>query len=1007
MSNPYYTHSTYPTPNAAGSSAQLRAELELITAGFSLLPNLSGNAYQVAMVNSAGTALVPSSALQALAITASTIDSTAIGASVPSTGKFAGLIVSSGAAALGASVSMSGGTIDGTLIGNTAPSVGKFTSLSASSGYAGSVTGDVTSSGTSTFNNASVSGTLTATLSGNVSASSGTSSFAAVSINGQLDMNAGTVGTITGLSTPTNASDAATKSYVDSADALKLNLTGGTMSGAIAMGASKVTGLGDPSSAQDAATKTYVDTADALKLNLGGGTMSGAIAMGTNRITGLADPSSAQDAATKSYVDTTAQGLDAKASVRVASTANLSLLGTQTIDGVAVVAADRVLVKDQTVAANNGIYVVSAGAWSRSSDMSTWASIPSAFVFVEMGTVNADNGFVCTSDPGGTLGSSAINWTQFSGAGQIIAGAGMTKTGNTLDVGTASSTRIVVNADNIDLATTTVSAGTYQSMTVDAYGRVTSGTNPSTLSGYNISDAYSKTQVDASLALKLNVAGGAMSGPIAMGTSRITGVGDPSLAQDAATKNYVDTGAALKLNLSGGTMSGSIAMGSSKITGVGDPTLAQDAATKNYVDAILGSATSASASATAAAGSATNAASSAFAAASSATASATSATNAATSFTTFNNQYLGSKTSDPTLNNSGAALVVGNLYWNSASSVMKAYDGANWLTAYLPATGYLQLAGGTMTGPINFASSQTISAVVGGTGQTSYTTGDLLYASAANALSKLGVGSNGQVLTLVSGVPAWQTSTGGVTSFSAGSTGLTPSTTSTGAVTLSGTLAVSNGGTGVTSSTGSGSNVLSTSPTLITPVLGTPSSVTLTNATGLPISTGVSGLGTGVASALTVNTGSSGAVVLLNGALGTPSSATLSNATGLPISTGLTGLGTGVATSLAISNGTAGAYVVNGGVLGTPSSGNLANCTFPTLNQSTTGNAATASTSTNITGGTAGKVLYQSGASTTAFIDVGTTGQVLTSAGTGTPTWTTPSAGGGQAFLAFGTTGGF
>jgi len=116
------------------------------------------------------------------------------------------------------------------------------------------------------------------------------------------------------------------------------------------------------------------------------------------------------------------------------------------------------------------------------------------------------------------------------------------------------------------------------------------------------------------------------------------------------------------------------------------------------------------------------------------------------------------------------------------------------------------------------------------------------------------------------------------------------------------------------------------------------------------------------------------------------------NTTVTPAIGSITGFGTGVATALAVNTGSAGAFVVNGGALGTPSSGTLTNCTFPTLNQSTTGNAATATTATNLAGGSAGSLPYQSALNTTIFLAAGTNGQVLTLA-SGVPSWATPTTG--------------
>lgn len=192
-----------------------------------------------------------------------------------------------------------------------------------------------------------------------------------------------------------------------------------------------------------------------------------AIAMGTNKITGLGDPTAAQDAATKAYVDQVAQGLDVKSSVRVATTAAgtlaSSFANSSVVDGATLITGDRILIKNQVSASENGVYVVNAsGAPTRSSDMDSWAEVPGSFFFVEVGSTNADSGWVCTSDAGGTINSSAINFVQFSGAGQITAGAGLTKTGNTLDVA-AADTSITVAADSIrvavDNATIEVSSG--------------------------------------------------------------------------------------------------------------------------------------------------------------------------------------------------------------------------------------------------------------------------------------------------------------------------------------------------------------------------------------------------------------------------------------------------------------------------------------------------------------------------------------------------------------------
>jgi hypothetical protein len=185
-------------------------------------------------------------------------------------------------------------------------------------------------------------------------------------------------------------------------------------------------------------------------------------------------PSAATDIANKNYVDTVAQGLDTKASVVAGTTANITLSGAQTIDGISVVATDRVLVKNQTAPAENGIYVASATAWARAADMSTWAQVPGAYVFIETGTTLADTGWVCTSNAGGTINVTAMTWAQFSGAGSGVSSitfgtTGLTPATTTTGAVTVGGTLAIANGGTNSTATATAGGSAYGTGTAFAF----------------------------------------------------------------------------------------------------------------------------------------------------------------------------------------------------------------------------------------------------------------------------------------------------------------------------------------------------------------------------------------------------------------------------------------------------------------------------------------------------------------------------------------------------------
>lgn len=223
------------------------------------------------------------------------------------------------------------------------------------------------------------------------------------------------------------------------------------------------------------------------------------IGFNSQRLTNVATPVTTTDAANKAYVDSVASGLDIKQSVRAATTASITLSGLQTIDGVALLSGERVLVKNQASPAQNGIYNASAGAWGRASDADTNAEVNSGmFCFVEEGTSNGGTGWVLTTANPISLNTTPLSFSQFSSPGELLAGAGLLKTGNTFYVQAADGT-IQVNLDSIQAV-------------------------PSAI----VTESVVRTALGNSL------------GPVPVNGQVITNLSYPLLGFDAATRDWVD-----------------------------------------------------------------------------------------------------------------------------------------------------------------------------------------------------------------------------------------------------------------------------------------------------------------------------------------------------------------------------------------------------------------------------------------------------------------------------------
>jgi hypothetical protein len=612
---------------------------------------------------------------------------------------------------------------------------------------------------------------------------------------------------------------------------------------------------------------------------------TGAINMNSNKITNLATPTALTDAATKGYVDATAQGLSTKESVIASSTVNgtlaTSFANGSIIDGVTLITGNRIIIQFQTTQTENGIYTVNAtGAPTRSLDFNIGSSVGGSFVFIEKGTLFADCGFVCTNDTGNDIvGTNNITFTQFSSAGIILAGTGLTKTGNTLSVNSSQiqittlgtlTNLTVTNAININGSTsgtitllTQPNSGTYNfnlPTTTGTTGQVLTSTGASTAMTWSSVSTGTVTSVALTVPSFLSITGSPIttSGTLAVtlsgtalpilngGTGSTTATGSGSVVLQSSptlTTPVLGVATGTSLSVTGnvnslthtitGSTSGVITIQGQAIAGTYNFNLPTTSGTTGQVLTSTGGSTAMTWS----------------------NVSTGTVTSVALSVPTF-------------LSVSGSPITSsGTLAVTLSGTALPILNGGTGSTTATGSGSVVLQTNPTLTSPVLGVATGTSLSVTGNVNSLTHTiTGSTSGVITIQGQAVAGTynfnlpttsGTSGQVLTSAGGVSApmiWTTpTTGTVTSVALSvpaflSIAGSPITTSgTLAVTLSGTaLPILNGGTGSTTATGTGSVVLQTSPTLITPVLGAATGTSLSLTSNLTVNgvTTINGPGT-------------------------------------------------------------------------------------------------------------------------------------------------------------------